>query len=449
MIIQKFYMDKSMKKIINFLSSVKLSIIVVSLIILMSFIGGIISDRSVETISHLGIVSLFFDPNSHEFFEFASKYGLLNVYNTPLFIGLTIIFFINLLCCTIKLIPFAVKGYSDLNKEDLTSEIKTNKTEEEVKNFLHHLGYKINDKNGIIRADKFKAGRFGVIILHSGILITLLGAAIGYLGGFKAYVPIFEGTSVESVTVDNKTIPLGFSIFIDKFDIEFYEDTRTAKSFASKIIISEGDKKTAEAVINTNSPMKYKDISLYQTNFGEEPNSAMKFDINVTYKDKPYNFRMKVGDSKKLDNDYLMVLDDFSPSLFVDQEGKVVTDTNQLVNPAVAIAIYDSNGEGIIKGWLPIRLQEPIKIPELNLSMQFKSIYGAVWTGLSLKSDPGLPVVYLGFVLMCFGVLFIYTFSYTTISFIVKNSVIYYNIRTQRRFAFIDTKDSFYKFING
>ena len=66
-----------------------------------------------------------------------------------------------------------------------------------------------------------------------------------------------------------------------------------------------------------------------------------------------------------------------------------------------------------------------------------------------MKYNPGISIIYLGGVLMCFGVLFIYFLNYTSIVFIVSGGSIKYKVRVHRKLSVVNPADKFYKFIKG
>ncbi len=99
------------KPAVKILGSIKFAFILIISLIILSIIGSIISDASIDKIKYNFIVSLFFDTSSNEFRDFVSTLGLLNIYTSPLFITLLSLFTINLLICTFKLFHLQKKGF--------------------------------------------------------------------------------------------------------------------------------------------------------------------------------------------------------------------------------------------------------------------------------------------------------------------------------------------------
>ncbi len=71
-------------------------------------------------------------------------------------------------------------------------------------------------------AQKSPYCRLGVYVVHLSIVIVFIGALVGSFFGYKAYVNIAEGTSVNAV--EGRTggsIDLGFAVRCEKFSVSF------------------------------------------------------------------------------------------------------------------------------------------------------------------------------------------------------------------------------------
>lgn len=438
-----------MKRFFNFIGSVKFAAAILISIILLSLLGSVVSENSFLKLKSSFFISLFFDPSSNGFHDFLERLGLMDIYSTPLFIALLFLFTASMTVCTIKLFPFAIKGYSVSDKNALAKEHDTSLKDGDFRMFFIGDGWKISEKDGVIMAERHNLGKFGVIMLHTGIFLVLLASFIGYIFGFKAYVPVFEGQSADTAVKSNgEIVPLGFTVKIDEFNVDFYDNSRKAKAFNSigSIIENGEEKKTFN--IDVNRPLKYDGIVFYQSNYGEELNPNIKFDMETVTNGEKQSYRMEFDKGVKLGNDYLLKIADFNPTLAVSQDGDIIVQSEQLLNPAVLAEIYDKDGKGLIRGWIPMKNESGAFIEEINTTLFFKGIYGAKWTGLSVKKDPGTPVLYLGAIFMCFGVLFIYFLNYTAICFTADGNKIRYNIRQQRKYPLVKPADKFIRFLN-
>ena len=87
-------------------------------------------------------------------------------------------------------------------------------------------------------AEKGRWTRIGVYVVHSSILLLLIGALIGSVFGFKAFLNLDEGKSSDTAFISKTraSVNLGFSIRCNKFDVKFY-DTGAPEEFKSNLIL--------------------------------------------------------------------------------------------------------------------------------------------------------------------------------------------------------------------
>ena len=90
-------------------------------------------------------------------------------------------------------------------------------------------------------ARKAPYARFGVYVTHLSILVILAGAMIGVKFGYKAYVNVVEGSSIDKVySRDGQgEIPLGFTVQCDKFELEYYQGSTRPKEYRSDLVVFE------------------------------------------------------------------------------------------------------------------------------------------------------------------------------------------------------------------
>ncbi len=77
---------------------------------------------------------------------------------------------------------------------------------------------------------------------------------------------------------------------------------------------------------------------------------------------------------------------------------------NEFINPTIGLEVYQGKGGG-----KPVYTTEVMKIdsakpymPE-NYTIRYVDYWGARYTGLQVTRDPGVWVVYTGFLLLCIG----------------------------------------------
>ena len=434
-----------MKKIIKFLGSAGFAALLAVLIAFLSALGSVIPQGDGAAV--LEKLSSFFGSDAANLHAFLISTGLIDVYGSLPFLILVFLFAINLTLCTLKLIPFAIKEFSDYDIK-LTETISTAMTESEIHAKLIKDGWKGSRAGAVFRASKHDGGRYGVIILHTGVIFVLLGALIGHVIGFNGFMNILEGTDDDvAVLPSGELIPLGFGVRCDEFDAEYYSGTLRPKSYTSKISILENGVKIKTANIDVNHPLKYKGVVFYQTNFGVYPNKDAKVRFRIKKNDSDeIKKEVSFGELFVLSGDYVGKITDFAPTLASDKDGNIYSASDEMKNPAFLLEVYKTD-EPVLRGWILKNNQESGFIEEIGVRVIFDELWGLEYTGLYVKKDPGTPAVYAGFVLISFGIIFIYLLNYTAVFFTVEDKdgkrLIRYAVRQRRKYPLFNLGDSF------
>ena len=434
-----------MKQIISFLGSAKLAVIIVLLIVLLSMIGSFIPQGDGAAV--IEKLSSIFGADAETVHGFLISSGLIDVYSSYPFIILMVLFAINITLCTLKLIPFARKGFEGFSGE-LNETGVTDLTEAEILQKMGKDAWRGSKQDNIYRAEKYKSGKYGVIILHAGILIILFGALVGRLAGFNGFMNILEGTSDDvAVRPSGEIVPLGFEVRCDEFVVEYYPGSERPKAYTSKVTVLEDGNEVKTVDIDVNSPLKYKDIVFYQTNFGIYPNNLAKIRLHILDNEgNKKNIEVGFDELFVIDGEYVGKITDFAPALARDGEGNIFSSSDEMKNPAALIEIYKVE-EPVLRGWILKKYPEDGKIDELGLTIVFDELFGVEYTGLSVKMDPGTPIVYIGFIFMIFGLAFIYLLNYTVILFTIEDKdgkrIVRYCIKQQRKYPLIKPADGF------
>ncbi len=408
----KTFIDKTW----GFLATVRLAIIIFALISLTSIIGTILEQQA-EPAKNIQVLAKIFGeslaPGMYSIFE---KLGFMDMYHSWWFMALLILFSINIVICSLDRLPriwklvkepigplteekikkfiinreLVLKGKSDKVKNAVTSAIKStgfNYTESKEDN-----GYQFFTQKG-------NYSRLGVYITHFSILIILAGAVIGVFFGFKGHLNLPEG-SVSDVAYTNsgKTVPLGFDIKCNNFDVEFYGRSDMPKEYRSWLTVIKNGREVLKKSIVVNDPLTYEGITFYQANYGlmSERLGSGIFIFRVVSRDgKTYDLNLRLGNTFEIPETNISgKIIDFSPALKITDNGQVFTYTNQMNNPAVYIDFSES-GKHKYSGWLLKRYPETWQLPE-GPRVEFIDYWGVEFTGLQVRRDPGVWVVYLG-----------------------------------------------------
>ena len=91
---------------------------------------------------------------------------------------------------------------------------------------------------------------------------------------------------------------------------------------------------------------------------------------------------------------------DFSPAIAVDESGKLFSYAESMNNPAVFVE-FTENGKAKYKQWILKRYPQTWKVADGIV--EFKDLWKSQYTGLQVRKDPGVWIVYLGCLVMAIG----------------------------------------------
>jgi cytochrome c biogenesis protein len=418
------------QKVFRTLADLRFSIFILLLISICSIIGTIIEqDQAFETykINY---------PLTNPIFGFLSwdiilRFGLDHVYKTWWFLGLIFLFGCSLtLCSFLQQLPslkiarrcqffrttnpfYRLKISTILNKFSFNKILTTIKQEQ----------YSIFHQKNMIYCYKGLLGRIAPIIVHFSMILILLGTIIGSLFGFKAQeiVPKTENFHIQNILATGPaTIISQSSARINDFWIT-YTPTKTISQFYSDISIldSQGNE-TDRKTISVNYPLIQKGIYYYQTDWNL---IGLRIE-NIRNEILEYPLLNIFGDSQKVWLTW-------------------IADTKMATNGVVAIidnlegycSLYNNSGEFL--GNLELNetnsLGQPLTLLEIISS-----------TGLQIKTDPGIPVIYSGFFFLMASTLISYI-TYSQVWLIKQNNKLFIGGTTNR--AAFEFELEFFKFI--
>lgn len=422
-------------KIWDFFASVKLAIVIFALISITSIVGTILEQRA-EPARNIEILSrLFGESLAPGLYNIFNKLGFMDMYHSWWFTALLVLFSINLIICSLERLPriwklvkepstplpeekikkllinreIVLKGKPDKVKDIITNAIKTAR--------FHYTEIQ-EDKGYQFYSQRGNYSRLGVYMTHFSIMIILIGAIIGIRFGFKGYLNLPEGAVSNVAFADMyKDIPLGFDIRCDNFDVEFYGRSDMPKEYKSWLTVLKNGKEVFRKPIVVNDPLTYEGITFYQSSYGLLPEGLEKgiFIFKLISKDGKFSdINLRLGDSFQIpDTNISGRIINFSPALKIDEHGHTFTYANQMNNPAVFIEFSES-GRQKLSGWILKRYPETWQLPEGH-RVEFIDYWGVEYTGLQVRKDPGVWIVYLGCITMSIGLFIAFFMSHRKI----------------------------------
>nr|WCH57030.1 Cytochrome c biogenesis protein [Hypnea musciformis] len=403
----KYLQYKTLKwKIIKQLSNLNFSIGLLLIISSTSILGTIIEqDKNIEYYqSNYPIQSnIIYLINWKNIVYF----GLNHVYTTWWFISLIALFFCSLITCTFsqqlpslrnarhwKFIPYHNNKNSNIDYLPIKSFIN-------IIYSLNQHNYYVFQRNNKIYGYKGLVGRLAPIFVHISIIITLTGNMLGLFTGFisQEIIPKGEIFHIQNFIKSGKYSYLPYNIIgkIDNFSIE-YNANSSIKQFYSLISLKNNkNENLIQQRIYVNSPLKFHGLTFYQTSWNLE---GLKIQIDNKL------IQQKLQEIKI--NKIRTWIYNFN---FTNHKSLFFL-VNGLNNQ---ISIYNSSGQ----------LLQNIKTNEIfNINKHqiiIKEIIPS--TGIQIKTDPGIPIVYLGFFILIISIITSYL-SYNQIWINSQNNII-------------------------
>ncbi len=392
----------------DFFCSLKLAISLLIALAITSIIGTIIPQGNVppeylQTISETKM-------------KVYQSLGFFDMYHSWWYILLLYLFTVNLIACSIKRLPrvwkiiseptlvmdeshqrslantheFKMKGDAKGIAEKLTTALKGQASEPVV-----------TEVDGTIHlfAQKNPYCRLGVYVTHLSIIFIFIGALIGSFFGYKAFVTIPEGTSIDTVyTRTEKPVPLGFAVRCEKFGVTFY-NTGAPKEFKSLLTVLENGKPVPGYVnvpVIVNDPLTYKGITFYQSSYGQAEEGAMhRLTVRPRSGGAPVKIEGRSGEKIALPGGGYLVV--------VEATQNVTQFMPQYTGPAAKVELT-----------LPGKQPETFIVfrdhPEVEQQRGGSQLFvyeggdAKLYTGLQVAKDPGVWVVWLGCALMVIGI---------------------------------------------
>ncbi len=405
----------------KFLSSLKLTIFLLICLASVSIIGTLIPQGAPPPVEYLQTLS-------RAKFIVYDRLGFFDMYHSWWFISLLGILCLNLIACSLRRLPHDWKSITSpprvldetLEKSlPLTARWKAGTdaagTERKITALLEQefarpevsrIGHEVH-----LFARKGAIGRIGVYVLHSSIIIILVGAIIGSLAGYKAFVEIPEGGSATTVVagpegMKRKAVDLGFTVRCDSFSVSYY-DTGAPREYKSILSIVDGGRTVVDKrPVLVNRPLSYKGVTFYQQSYGQAAPPTFHLGVRERKTGKSYTFAVSQGGRVTLPNG-----DTLHP---VESVPEIRPYISQVSGPAVRVVIIPKAGE-------PLSLLLLQRYPDFDaqrggdLVFTIDSIDQKWKTGLQVVKDPGVWIVWLGCSLMVAGIFVAFFLSHRRI----------------------------------
>lgn len=320
--------------------------------------------------------------------------GFDHMFSSPVFLGTLVLLAASLMACTyttqIPLVKVArrwnfMQSPEAICKQEFSEKLPQASIQD-LGVVLMGAGYEVFLKGPCLYAFRGLAGRFAPIGVHLAMLLIMAGATLSATGSFRGSVTVPQGLNFvvgdvlnPSGFLSNPTEAFNTEIHVNRFYMD-YSDSGEVSQFHSDLSLFDlNGKEVMRKTISVNDPLRYKGITIYQTDWSFSALQILKDG------EGPFNLAvapLKLNGDKKLFGSFLPIGNADSPN---------VKGISMLARDLQSIVLYDQEGKFV-----------GVRRPNSNLPIEIDGtkivILDAIGsTGLDLKTDPGVPIVYTGF----------------------------------------------------
>lgn len=387
------------KDLLPLLSDLRLAILLLLAIAVFSVLGTVIEQG--QSLS-------FYQANYPEhpaLFGFLSwrvilTLGLDHVYRTWWFLALLILFGSSLTACTFTRQLPALRWFSrtwnfytqprQFQKFALSAELDR-VTLEQLEPLLEQRRYRLFRRDNSLYAHKGLIGRVGPIVVHASMLLILLGAIVGSMTGFFAQEMVPSGQTFQIRNIFDagpwaaQQIPKDWAVRVNRFWIDYTPEGKIDQFYSDLSVVDLEGNEITRKTIHVNEPLRHRGVTLYQADWAI---AAVRIHLNNSpVLELPMAQLQTEGG--RLWGTWIPTKPDLSDGVSVvakDLQGMML--------------LYDTQGNLVST----VRQGMSTEVNGVNLAIV--EVVGS--TGLQIKADPGIPIVYAGFGLLMLGVMMSY-----------------------------------------
>ncbi|KJS90631.1 cytochrome c biogenesis protein ResB, partial [Desulfosporosinus sp. BICA1-9] len=340
--------------------------------------------------------------------------GLTHLYSAVWFRLLLGLLCINLIVCSLQRLKgiyhrtFKLKPPTTLaqvpQKIKLAVKGESAQLKESVQEVLKRNGYysTVSDQSDYwsFIAIKRRLGSWGSLITHLSFVVLVIGALIGSLLGFKGFFMEGSGNTIpiQRIEISKGKVSETFSVRINSAEDRFLPSGERDNWYTDMSILENG-KEVARKTLSVNDPFKYKGVTFYQASFANGASFTVEMKgqkIPVVLRDQGQSYFQAPGTEL-----YLVTAIKSVSSKKVD----------------VLYQIYKGNEEK------PVQTGQLTKGQSIDVQGTYHLTFNdlAGFTGLQVKKDPGVALIWLGCGLLLAGLLLAFYWQPIVISGILQS----------------------------
>ena len=378
-----------LKQVLNFLANLKVALLLLLIIAIFSSIGSIIEqNKEIEFYQQFYSTIMLGIP----IWQFILVFGLDNLYSTWWFLSLIFLLGLSLICCTIfqqfPTLKFSRRYYFYKSAKQFNKLFLNLKASRFFKSHLSYLlltkQYSLFYQYQSIYAYKGLISRIGPIIVHLSLICILMGSTLSAVQGFNSQevVPKTELFHIQNIIKTGILSRVSQKAFRVNDFWSTYTNTGKVKQFYSDIsVLNSSGVEIKRKTISVNNPLLLNDLVIYQTDWGI---SGIRLGLK-------HNQAVKVQTTFQLP---VLKTTDPSQKIWV----------SSLINPkseskGIIIVLNNNRGQLMLFN-LRGEFLKMINLGE-TFSIENEKVFNFLdtisSTGIQIKSDPGIELIYFGF----------------------------------------------------
>jgi cytochrome c biogenesis protein len=396
-----------MKSAWKLFGSVRLAIILIILIAAASVLGTLVPQHrpAAEYLVRFGNAG-----------KLVAPLGLDRLYQSPGFLGLLVLFAVNISVCTLVRLPSRIRrifGTGWASEPRIFEGWKTRGAfarkgapadiAAAAEAGLRRRRYRIRRKDDgpavLLRGMRNAAGAFGADLVHFGLLVVIAGGVTSGLGGFKTDVALTEG----------RTGPIGtggLELRLDRFGTDYYPGG-SVKGWRSEVAVLRGGRVLASGAIEVNHPLSAGGMMFYQSGYGRDWDNPV-LGLSLRKKSDPAfrkSLSLKPGESADAGDGITIAALRFVPDFIITGGNQVSTRSLEPRNPAALIEIRKS-GAKPDSAWVFSKYPDFTHFREAavsDLGVELADFQAPEYSVILAARDPGAPVIWTGCALIMAG----------------------------------------------
>jgi len=249
-----------------------------------------------------------------------------------------------------------------------------------------------------------RARALGSIVLHTGVIFLFAGGVASQKMGYIRYGSLGIGATMPVQDRD-------FLLRVDDFSID-NNSKGEIKDYFSTLSIVRDSVVLVTKKIQVNDPLIFEGIHFYQSSYGKDPyviqdavlhisSDLMAIDTMVSV---PYDDTIALGK-----RGMFVCVHDFFGDFVIDMKTREPSSRSETHNnPALKASLFDSFGSVLFDSWL-FALHKGFHMQENPVvSIELTSYTPQLFTGIQIRKNPGVPLVWAGIGLASLGLVLIF-----------------------------------------